>query len=275
MKFSYKSLRYFIILICLFQSPFRGLGQTKNDSDTHPTRFDERFILSGFLDARDVVVAPFHWKGSQWLIFGAIATADVALIFTNADKSVMTFAQTNRNNTSNYLEKYVGDPFGSGVFPAVIIGTSYLAGCIFKKDHPKHMAMLTTKSIVISGVTTLLLKSVFERYRPYQDPNPKHWLGPKGQFQFDSYPGGHTTLAFATATMIAQEYPHPLIIPITAYTLATITGLGRINGNYHWASDILMGSAIGYFTSRLIFRHDNWKKCRLKRLKHEPNNDSM
>ncbi len=256
---------YTLIFICLFQSPFRSLGQVQKDSLTHPTRFDKYYIYSGILDARDQVIAPFHWNGMQWVTVGVLASAESALIFANGDKNVRQFAQRNRNKTTNFIENNIGDPFGDGLFPGILIGSCYLIGCIFHKDHPKHTAMLAAKSILISEATTYVFKTVAERYAPYQTMNPKDWLGPKGMFSFDSYPSSHATIAFATASIISLEYPHPLIVPILAYSLATVTAYGRINGNYHWGSDVLMGSAIGYFTSRLVFHHDNWKKCRKRK----------
>jgi membrane-associated phospholipid phosphatase len=37
-----------------------------------------------------------------------------------------------------------------------------------------------------------------------------------------------------------------------AYSIATLTALGRINSNAHWASDVFLGSAIGFFTAKAI-----------------------
>ena len=246
-----------LCMVFLFTLSIAQVDSSKSNS--HPTRFDKYYICSGILDVRDQVLAPFHWNGTQWITAGVLASAESALIFANGDKNIQIFAQCNRTNTTNFLEDNIGNPFGSGLYPAIVIGSSYIAGCIFRKDHPKHMAMLAVKSIAISGATTFIIKSIAERHRPFQDPvpNPKDWDGPRGLFSFDSYPSGHTTVAFATATTIALEYPHPLIIPILAYSLATVTTFGRINGNYHWGSDVLMGAAIGYFTSRLIFNHEN------------------
>jgi len=252
-----------VLFLLLVSIPIYSPAQ--KDSLAHPTRFDKYYIYSGILDARDQVIAPFHWNETQWLIVGVLASAESALIFTNGDKNIQSFAQRNRSNISNFIENNFGDPFGSGLYPAMVVGTSYLVGCIFHKDHPKHMAMLTAKSVVISGATTFIIKSITERYRPDQTSNPEQWLGPKGLFSYDSYPSGNTTVAFATATMIALEYPRPLIIPILAYGLAAATAYGRINGNYHWGSDVLLGSALGYFTSRLIYKHNNWSKCRKKK----------
>lgn len=242
----------------------------QKDSLSHPTRFDKYYIYSGILDARDQVIAPFHWNGTQWITCGVLAGAECALIFGNGDKNIMLFAQRNRTTTTNFIEDNIGDPFGDGLYPAIIIGSGYLIGCIWHDDHPKRMAMLTAKSVAISGATAFVIKSVAERYRPYQGGNPEHWLGPQGFFSYNSFPSGHTTVAFATATTIALVYPHPLIVPILAYSLATITACGRINGNFHWGSDVLMGAAIGYFTSRLIVHHDNWSKCRRGKSYYNP-----
>ncbi len=249
----------FILFLLLFQSPLKVFSQSQDS--LHPTRFDKYYIYSGIFDAHDQAVAPFHWNTTQWLTCGTIAIVECGMIFGGGDKNLQSYAQQHRNSTTNFIEDNIGDPFGDGLYPGIIIGTSYLVGCISHNNHIKHMAMLTAKSVVISGATTFVLQALTGRHDPYEVNNPKNWSGP-GNLSYDSYPSEHTTLAFSTATMIALEYPRPIIIPIAAYSLATVTALGRINGNYHWGSDILMGAAIGYFTSRLIFRHNNWDKCR-------------
>lgn len=37
-----------------------------------------------------------------------------------------------------------------------------------------------------------------------------------------------------------------------AYGIATLTALSRVNDNDHWASDVFLGSAIGFFTAKAI-----------------------
>ncbi|NNM95213.1 MAG: phosphatase PAP2 family protein [Bacteroidia bacterium] len=224
--------------------------------------FNWDYIHSGFMDARDQALAPLHWNGIQWLTCGALAATESALVFGSGDKNIQIWAQANRNNTSNLIERYAGDPFGNGLYPAILMGSAYFTGLLLHRDKPKRFAMLCAKSFILSGITAEVIKNIAGRYRPYQDnpPNPLHWKGPAAFLKDNSFPSGHTTIAFSTATMLALEYPRPLIIPIAAYTLASITALGRINGNYHWGSDVLMGAATGYFTSRLVFNHNNWGK---------------
>ncbi len=224
--------------------------------------FNWDYIHSGFIDAKDQIIAPLHWNGLDWLKAGAIVSSEAILIYAGGDKNIQQGMQNIRSPFTNTIENVIGDPFGSGLDAGIIVGGSYIIGCITHQDKPKQFAMLAAKSIVIAVATTTVGKYIAERHRPYQDnpPNPQNWDGPMGNFSHVSFPSGHTTVAFSLATMIALEYPKPIIIPILAYTFATCTAFGRINGNFHWGSDVLMGAAIGCFTSMLVFNHNNWGK---------------
>jgi|SRR6185312_2857509 len=262
MKWNLKTILFSSLFVLSSSSSF-----AQQDSLLPAPILNWDYIHSGFLDARDQIIAPLHWDGLQWMTAAAIGSSEAILIYAGLDQNIQQYAQSNRNSTTNFLENAIGDPFGSGLDATIIVGGAYITGLIFDKDKPKLFAMMAAKSIVISGVTTTLVKYVAERHRPYQDnpPNPENWDGPMGNFFHVSFPSGHTTVAFSLATMVAQEYPKPLIIPILAYSFATCTALGRINGNFHWASDVLMGASIGYFTSKLVFNSNNWGKLQHKK----------
>ena len=253
----------------IFSSPL--FAQQDSIYKLPTSKFIDSYIYSGLLDAQDQIIAPFHWNGIQWTTFGILAAGESALIFGGGDKSIQMWAQSHRTNTTNFSEYNFGDPFGDGLYPAILIGSAYILGFALHNDHLKKMAFYTTKSLVISASTALILKSIAERDRPFMHTpaNPLFWNGPVGKFDRNSFPSGHTTVAFATASGIAMAYPKPLIIPVLAYSFAAVTAYGRINGNWHWGSDVLMGAAIGYFTSRLIYTHDNWAKT-MRKTKHIP-----
>ncbi len=252
---------YLFILIGLLS--VRSFAQQDSIYRLPPAKLLDPYIYSGLLDAQDQIIAPFHWNGTQWATFGVLAAGESALIFAGGDKAIQSWAQSHRNNTTNFIEGNFGDPFGDGLYPAILIGSAYIFGYALKNTHLKKMALLTTKTLVISAATALILKSIAERDRPFQHnpPNNLYWNGPVGKLDRNSFPSGHTTVAFATASGIAMAYPKPIIIPILAYSFAAVTAYGRVNGNWHWGSDVLMGAAIGYFTSRLIYTHDNLGKA--------------
>jgi membrane-associated phospholipid phosphatase len=67
-----------------------------------------------------------------------------------------------------------------------------------------------------------------------------------------SFPSGHTTVAFAAATVYALEYANKTWVPIFAYTAASLIGFSRITENKHWATDVLAGAALGYLTGKQV-----------------------
>lgn len=102
--------------------------------------------------------------------------------------------------------------------------------------------------VALAGVTALLGtalvsragKIIFRRERPQVDPSDK-WFSER-IFQADAFPSGHTMSAFATAAVLASEYPK---LKLLWYALATWVGLTRIQVSTHWLSDVLVGACIG------------------------------
>ncbi len=86
-------------------------------------------------------------------------------------------------------------------------------------------------------------------------------LRPDGS-KYNSFPSGHTAVAFAAATMLHKEYGHiSPWISIGGYAVATATGISRMLNNRHWMSDVLAGAGIGimsvefgYLFADLIFK---------------------
>ena len=92
-----------------------------------------------------------------------------------------------------------------------------------------------------------------------------------------SFPSGHTATAFMGATLLAHEYGHKSVwIPIAGYSVATATGIMRILNNKHYASDVLVGAAIGimsaelaYWATDAIFKDKKLFKPRRARIHYE------
>jgi len=69
-----------------------------------------------------------------------------------------------------------------------------------------------------------------------------------------SFPSGHTTLAFVSATFLYEEFKD--ISPwygVAGYTVATATGVMRMLNNQHWMSDIFAGAALGIMVTELSY----------------------
>jgi membrane-associated phospholipid phosphatase len=75
-----------------------------------------------------------------------------------------------------------------------------------------------------------------------------------------SFPSGHETLAFSTATSLALEYPKWYVI-VPAYLWAGSVGYSRLYLGKHYPSDVLGGAVIGigsgyvsHWLTRRIFK---------------------
>jgi membrane-associated phospholipid phosphatase len=160
-------------------------------------------------------------------------------------------------------------------------------GFIFKNEKIKTTTYLATQAYLTSYVMFTLVKYVAGQQRPnYIDPEtgtslPK-FHGPFYQFRknangskpatdsYTAFPSGHTTLAFAAATVYAMEYRDRPAVPVIAYSAASLVGLTRITENKHWASNILAGAALGHLCGRQVVNNYH-RYARLKARGKQPN----
>jgi len=219
-------------------------------------------------DVKQQWTAPFRATGSDWIKIGCFAAATTAVALF-ADKPINKFAMNIRNesNTAGSVSTYVTN-FG-GAYEAYTLAAFAAYGYIFKKEKTKTTTWLATQAYITASLIELSLKFLTGRQRPsYINPatgqNDNIFHGPFFQFTQDpngtkppsnsytSFPSGHTTVAFAAATVFAMEYKDTKWAPILAYSVASLIGLSRIMQNAHWASDVMVGAALGYLCGRQV-----------------------
>jgi membrane-associated phospholipid phosphatase len=220
------------------------------------------FILLGS-DLKQEVTAPFHWSKKDWGKAAKFTLLTGALLF--ADEPIERGAVKLRNNSktvsnvSTWVSRFGGD------YETYTLAAFGAYGFIFKNQKIKTTTLLATQAYITGGAMEGLLKFLTGRQRPsfYDSTSgevePK-WHGPfyktgvdrYGQRVNSSFPSGHTTVAFAAATVFAMEYKGIAWVPIFSYSVATLIGISRITNDKHWATDVLAGAALGYFTGRQV-----------------------
>lgn len=149
---------------------------------------------------------------------------------------------------------------------AVIIGTSmYAIGRLSRSDRLARLGLHGTEALFIGEGIATGMKYVFGRARPYVDsaPNPDNWQlfrGFRSDTRYRSFPSGHAVAGFAAAAAVTAEssvwYPEAAVLVGTAmYGGAALIGLARMYDNRHWASDVIMGAAIGTFAGNKVVRY--------------------
>ena len=207
--------------------------------------FKKNYWFLLLLDTKEVFTAPVRWGTRDWLLFGGIAAGiGTVAVF---DQDIERQIRHARNDTvTNILDNVqpLGNEYAIG-----IVGTFYIYGEFFKDPRAKMTALdAISASAIASGIITNSFKYVIGRGRPTDGHGAYNFRPFSGQ---DSFSSGHTTEAFALASVITEHYNAPWV-QVTSYGLASAVGYARLNNNRHWPSDVLAGATIGTFVGKTV-----------------------
>ncbi|MGB9071634.1 MAG: capsule assembly Wzi family protein [Terriglobales bacterium] len=131
-------------------------------------------------------------------------------------------------------------------------GGAYAFGHLTHNDHLSETGFLSGEAALNSTLVAYAFKEATRRERPYQgNGNGNFFQGGS------SFPSEHAAIAWSVASVVAHEYPGTLT-QIGAYGLASAVTLTRVTGKQHFPSDVVIGSALGWYLGRQIYRahHD-------------------
>ncbi len=233
----------------------QGTGTPAKPSVT----FNMDYVKGYWTDFANMVTSPARWDGWDWATAALVTGATVAL-YEN-DTKIQKWVLDNKTKTSSDIGDKV-TLLGSGYLTAGLVGGMYLYGHVAEDSKAVETALLSVESFALTGVFVQVIKRAAGRHRPYTGDPYNTWGGPSLASSNDSFPSGHSSSAFAVASVIAMEYDN-YIVPPLAYGVAAITGYNRMQHNAHWASDVFAGAAIGYFTGKAIVASHRNKDSRI------------
>jgi len=228
--------------------------QEKLIDSQNKMEFDRDYFKGIFSDIGYTATSPLVWDRTDWITAGWVAGGTG--MFLALDKVINNTVKDNRSSTTDSLAD-IFETFGNANFTIPTLAGFYILGYVNENEKSKRTILIAAESLFITSLYTTVLKFSFGRHRPSTGNHPNRF---HGFSKHTSFPSGHTSSMFAIATVVANEYEKiPYIKPIS-YGLATLTGLSRINDEKHWASDVFIGAALGYFTSKTLLRLHNNKK---------------
>lgn len=124
-----------------------------------------------------------------------------------------------------------------------------------KDDKMLKNSIYIGASIGVGGVMTYAMKRLISRPRPY-DTYPTI-IEPYTLEKSMSFPSGHTSLAFSTATALCFAYPKLYVIA-PSYFWACSVGYSRLNLGVHYPTDVLAGALLGVGSSILTYKANEW-----------------
>jgi len=183
--------------------------------------------------------SPVRWWHS------AIAVGGLSALML-LDRPVQRFAQNHRGAGSDDVAggfRHFGQPEGYGTVTAGLI----LAGLLSHDPNLTRAGGRLGASVLLAAGFVGGSKLVAGRPRPDQSLDADGFVPFSGQ---GSLPSGHSALAFAFATSLADDIHQPLAT-VGLYTLAGGVAWSRVNDNRHWLSDVAAGALVGIASAKL------------------------
>lgn len=145
----------------------------------------------------------------------------------------------------------------NGVYPFMVVTPAaiWLTGHINKDETMKRNGVKTVIAIGGNIAITFALKEVVRRPRPFTT-YPDDIIIRQSASGF-SFPSGHTSCAFATATALTLS-TKKWYVAVPAFTYAGFVGYSRMRLGAHYGSDVLAGIIVGIGTSLLTWQCDKW-----------------
>jgi len=155
---------------------------------------------------------------------GTILTA--AIYLSDDDLSGKARRATLRKKPLDRWSK-VGEVIGWGYLNGTYFLGSLIAGGASNRKNAEYMAEASGYTLAL----TLLGKEIIQEQRPDQSE------------EFDSFPSGHTSMAFAFATVITAN--HGWAWGLLGHLTAAFIGYSRIQDDRHYLHDVLAGATLG------------------------------
>ena len=190
------------------------------------------------------VPAPASDHAIRWY-HGAIAAGGLSALML-LDHPVQRYAIHNNGPGANGVAstvRHFGQPEVYGTITAGLVATGLITGNQAITRSGGRLAL----SLALAGAGTQIGKFALGRPRPSQSLDADGYDPFSGQV---SFPSGHTAMAFALATSLADDIHRPWAT-VGLYGMATAVGWSRINDNKHWLSDVAAGAIVGITSAKL------------------------
>jgi membrane-associated phospholipid phosphatase len=193
-------------------------------------------------DAGGFFTSPLRFTGRDWLHAAGFAGGTVLLMTTDEWVQERVGRDTDQTLNDDFWD--YPTEYGRVQYANIFSLATYALGLFTGNEDIRITGRLAFTSLTTSGITVMAVRLIFGRSRPTAGRGAWdfNWFETNNERQ--SFPSGHTTVAFALSTVLAERID-TWWARIGFYGLASLTGFSRIYNNQHWLSDVVVGAALG------------------------------
>ncbi|HAH31384.1 MAG TPA: hypothetical protein DCL44_03615 [Elusimicrobia bacterium] len=203
-------------------------------------------------DIKELPSKPAGWNKTQWyLAGGALAATGAAFL---VDGKIHAFYDKHRKSNKTLKEiSRLTTHFGDSVYQVPLISGLWLGGRLFNSPVMTKIAADATEASVIAALMiNPTLTYLTGRALPSKGENAMKFR--PFTFHRYSFPSGHTSAAFALASVLdvdlRETFGHwhtPIV-----YGIAFGVAESRLYDDKHYLSEVILGGAIGWSVGRWI-----------------------
>ena len=241
-----------ILLVVMFQSiPYGAVSLFAQNPASGDSTQGNKYNLSQFgHETVGFLIRPAKWDGSDWATLGAMAGATFATMQFDLGNREQVLSSNRRYFYSVPIEG--ARIYGELYSPFIFFGGFALHYLITDDVSSRKIAYEIGQASLYGGAIVLTMKTIVGRARPHDNLGRAtyHPFTLTGD-DFHSLPGGHTATAFIISTVLSRNV-EPTWLKVLIYVPAVMTAVSRVYQDWHWASDDLLGGAIGFFVANWV-----------------------
>ncbi len=207
-------------------------------------------------------IEPFR-NTKNILISTGVVSATV--ISSTADKEFRSAVSRQGYETYNHDFWDIPTAYGFVQYPSIFGGALYTIGLFAREQWLRKTGRMLIQSLVYSGTVTMAMRYAFGRSRPFTSNGSQYefsWFNTSGDTQ--SFPSGHTVVAFATSTILAEQID-TWWARVVLYSMAALTGYARLYNDKHWISDVIFAGALGFGSAKFVLWREREREENEKR----------